>query len=647
MPQTPALTLAREPTLALGQSLFPTLVVLVTFFVFVPVLKNGFVDADSSPLVNNLSYRGLGWPQLQWMFGGFHFGLYQPLAWLTLGLDHILWWADPFGHHLMNLVLHVGNAALFYRFTLELFSFLKAANQNHDRTWMKVAAGIAALGFAIHPLRVESVALASGRGELVAAGFFLFSLFGYLKVKAMEDRQAQVRWLMVSLMAFSFSLLASPSGLVLPVVILVIESYRLEWMATPPARLWAEAGRLLWQKAPYFLLSVACIGLTIFARSYSPIIQSTYREDFLAWTLHQLAAPALYLWNAILPVSLSPAYELRGWHLALYVAATGIICAVVFNLRKRWPALAPAWLCYLVLLLPFFRGEFPAEQVLADRYTYLASLPLALLVGAAAGQCRHARPGRGSRTLFWGAGIISALTAAGVLAWKQIPVWRDAETLWINAAAVNPTSRAYFNLATLAEAQGKYDDAIAFNRRLVEINPSRWDAHERAAGLLQRQGKIAEAVEHYQVVVRLNPSSTEARENLAAGLVHRGEIAEGIQHFRKILELDPGRNETRFKLGTILAVQGRLAEAAETLTAAAKADSHDGRILLRLGQVLAAQGKLAEALPYFREAVRLRSEDAEAHENLGRALLELGEKDEAAKHLQEALRIMRSRPTAR
>jgi tetratricopeptide (TPR) repeat protein len=516
---------------------------------------------------------------------------------------------------------------------------------------MQVAAAIAALGFAIHPLRVESVALASARGELVAAGFFLLSLLGYLKANAPEHGpNTRARWLTLALIAFSFSLLSSPSALVLPVVILFLESYRSEWMAGGAARLWAAAGRFLSQNAPYFLLSSACITLSVFARSYSPAVQPAYKEDYLSWALHQLAAPAFYLWKTLLPVGLSPAYELSGWQLAHYIAAGAIICAAVFTLRKRWPALALAWLCYLVLLWPFFRGEFPAEQLLADRYTYLASLPLALLVGLAASQFLHACRGRWSDTptRFLGSGVVTvALVVFGFLTREQIPVWRDAETLWKNAAAVNPTSRAYFNLATLAEARSEYDDAIAFNRRVVEINPLRWDAHERAAVLLQAQGKIAEAVEHYQAVVRLNPNATEARENLAAGLVNRGEIADAIQQFQKILQLAPERNEARFKLGTILAVQGRLAEAAETLTTAANADPKDGRILLRLGQVLAAQGKLGEAMPYFREAVRLRSEDAEAHENLGRGLLQLGHKAEGAKHLQEAVRLMRLRPTAR
>jgi tetratricopeptide (TPR) repeat protein len=651
LPQAQTPVRATETDIALGQNLLPAFTAVITLLVFLPVVNNGFVDLDNSPLVNNLNYRGLGWPQLQWMFAGFHFGQYQPLAWMTLGFDHILWWADPFGHHLTNLLLHLGNALLFYRVSLELLSAWRSGAGDHDRAWAGVAAGVAALAFSIHPLRVESVAWAAARGELVASAFFLLCLFAYLKAanSAPAVPGYPPRWKIISTGAFVLSLLASPIGLVLPVILLIIDSYPLGRLAGPWSRFGPEAARLLREKTPYLIASVAYVVLVIFARDYQPTDSPADRADFFTWTLHQLAAPAFYLRKTILPVELSPAYELNGWYFALYGAASAIICAGVVIARGTWPALTAAWLCYLALLLPSFRGEFPAEQMLADRHTYLASLPWALLIGVAVGQRGYAGTRRSlwSQPRIWGAAVsIASLGVFGILARSQVHVWRDSETLWRNAAAVSPTSRAYFHLATLSEAQDNYEDAIAFNRRAVEIDPLRWDAHERAARLLFKQGKIAQAVEHYRVVVRSNPSAIDARESLATGLVNGGEVEEAVQHFQKLLELAPERNENRFKLGTILAVLGRLGEALEVLTAAANADRKDGRIFLRLGQVLAAQGKLEDAVRYFREATRLRNEDAEAHESLGRGLLELGKKDEAAKHLQEALRIMRSSPAA-
>jgi tetratricopeptide (TPR) repeat protein len=631
-------------------TVFKVSIALITLAVFLPVLQNGFVDWDDKILVHNVTHQGLGWSQLQWMFAGFHFGQYQPLAWMTIGLDYFIWWADPFGHHLTNLALHVVNAVLLYCIGLELFLHWSSDNRS-PAIWFRVAAGIAALGFAIHPLRAEPVAWASARGELTASVFFLLGLFGYLKANApVSVRTNPARWTIFSACAYLLSLLAGPTGLVLPIIFLVIDSYPLRRSAGQWTGLRSGAVWVLRQKAPFLLLGVTFVVLNIVGRHYKSIAQSAYQDDFFTWTLYLLAAPAFYLWKAILPIGLSPTYELTGWSIAVYAAVGVLICVGFVCVRDRWPALLSAWLCYLALLLPIFRSEYPAEQMLADRYTYLASLPWALLVGVAIKDFFHSGPDRrlGIQSLLWGGGlIVIVFNLLGVLSWSQAGAWRDSDTLWRHAVKANPTSQAHFNLATLAETQGRYDDAIASNKRAVAIDPQRWEAHERTARLLQKQGKIAEAVEHYRVVVRLNPQAIDARENLAAGLVYQGEVGEAVQHFREVVKLAPQRNEARVKLGTILAVQDRLGEAAETFTAAAKADPADGRIRLQLGQVLAAQGKLKEAVHQFAEAARLRPEDAEAHESLGRGLSELGIRDEAAAHLREALRILRSQPVAR
>jgi tetratricopeptide (TPR) repeat protein len=644
------ITDATKPTSRNFYTLPQFCIVLITLWAFFPVLENGFVDWDDKIVVGNVAYQGLGWPQLRWMIAGFHFGQYQPLAWMTLGLDHVIWWTDPFGHHLTNLALHIVNAGLAYCIVLELLRHRSSDGGSRNAAWSRAAAAIGVLVFSLHPLRVESIAWAAARGELLAAAFFLLSLFGYLKGNGPGGVRGSARWTIFSICAFVVSLLAGPSGLVLPLILLIIDSYPLRRLADLRNRFGSSAGRVLWQKMPYLLASCVYIAVTLAARDYDPMVQPAHRDDFLTWTLHQVAAPAFYLWKTILPVGLSPAYELRDWSVAPYVAATLLVSASALVLRARYPVLAALWISYFALLVPVLRSEFPAQQSVADRHTYLAALPLALLIGAGVSQYANFATIRrlGKWPLVWGGALaIAAFAALGVLSWNQVRTWRDSETLWKNAVAVNPTSRAYFNLAILSEAQGKYDDAIAAHRRVVEIDSRRWDAHQRAAELLQKQGKMAEAVEHYRVVVQLNPNAIDAQENLAAGLVNQGDIGEAVQHFRKILGFAPERNQTRVKLGMVLAVQGLFGEAAEVLRAAAKADPKDGRILLQLGQVLAAQGKLNEAVDYFSEATRLRPEDAEAHESLGRGLSELGNKDEGAKHLREALRILRSSPAAR
>ena len=143
--------------------LIPGLVALFTCVVFSPALRNDFVNWDDwKNLVENPNFRGLGWSHLRWMFTTFHLGHYQPLSWLSFGIDYLLWGMEPFGYHLTNILLHAANAVLFYFLSLRL---LAIAAPISGVIVLQLAAGFSALFFAVHPLRVESVAWATERRE--------------------------------------------------------------------------------------------------------------------------------------------------------------------------------------------------------------------------------------------------------------------------------------------------------------------------------------------------------------------------------------------------------------------------------------------------------------------------------------------------
>jgi len=162
-----------EPAPWLVDSAILFFIVLLTLAAFLPALWNGFVDwDDAKTLVQNPNYRGLGRAQLRWMFSTFYMGHYQPLSWATFGLDYLVWGLEPFGYHLTNLLLHAANAALFYFVTLRLLSAGRASADTPGKTALRVAAGFGALLFAVHPLRVESVAGRRSGGMSFRACFF-------------------------------------------------------------------------------------------------------------------------------------------------------------------------------------------------------------------------------------------------------------------------------------------------------------------------------------------------------------------------------------------------------------------------------------------------------------------------------------------
>jgi len=183
-----------------GPVLAPLVVGVLTLAAFLPALQNGFVDwDDEATLVHNPNYRGLGWAELRWMFTTFHMGHYQPLSWVTFALDYLLWGMEPFGYHLTNLLLHAINAVLFYFLAVRLLT-LAHGRAVPGELAVRVAAVFSSLIFAVHPLRVESVAWATQRRDLLSGLFLLAAVLCYLRAAtAMQGDSARRRWLAATL----------------------------------------------------------------------------------------------------------------------------------------------------------------------------------------------------------------------------------------------------------------------------------------------------------------------------------------------------------------------------------------------------------------------------------------------------------------
>jgi tetratricopeptide (TPR) repeat protein len=633
----------------LDQKWIRTVVLFLTFVTFLPALENGFVDIASGMLGDRANNLLLANRDSKLVLTGTPFGAYHPILWSTFAFDHRLWWMDPFGYHLTSLLLHIGNAVMVYSIASFLIAYSRLFQSSDVTIAEKLAAALATLIFAIHPLRVEPVAWVSARAELLSSLWGLLSIYAYLRAKAASEAHPRALFLMrLSIFTYACSLVSGPAGLFLPIVLLLLDVYPLHRAQRFPSPFRANDRKLYYEKTRYVLVAVCWMIVTIVAGDNAAALVESYASGAFERILHQLAAPAFYLWKFAIPLALSPSQELNGSAAAAFAATSILLCVGAFAAYGFWRASATAWFSYAVLLWTHYRVDSAGQQILADRYSYLALIPLAIIAGAALVHWAVVFSKQKRWRSAVAVGTAVTIVAAFVLLTRyRLPMWRDAETLWKKTVATTASSHAYFNLAMVSESHGKFDDAVTYYRRAAELNPQRWDAHERAADLLQQRGKINDAAEHYRRVVQSRPRALKSRENLAAGLVNLGNIPEAIKHLRIVLDLAPERNDVRVKLGTILAVEGRVHEAAHLFRTAAEQDPADGRHFLRLGQVLAAQGRLPEAVENFREAVRLRPADAEAHESLGKALAESGRRDEAAAHLREALNILRSTPTER
>jgi tetratricopeptide (TPR) repeat protein len=560
----------------------PFAIAAITFAVFAPALQYGFIlwDDDRN-LLTNPSYRGLGWAQLRWAFTSAVMGHWIPVTWLTFGLDYALWGMNAFGYHLTSVLLHAANAALFYLLGRRLLRLGLTAAAPRAIT---LGAIVAALFFAVHPLRVESVVWVTERRDVLSALFYLLTVLAYVKACA-ADGPPRRRWFLASIGAYALGLLSKSLIMSLPLVLLVLDVY-------PLRRARGNWRRVLLEKLPYLGLAVAAavvsvlvviakVGLTS-ASAYPPPARA-------AMALYSLV---FYVWKTLLPLELSPMYELPARvgltsprFLAAALVAVGVSVVLVLA-RRPWPAALAAWLVYGLTLAPVSGIVHNGPQLVADRYSYLSCLGLALLVGAgvasAVSSAAITRPLRATVAIA-GLGWLVGLT---VLTFDQLPVWRDTEEVW---------------------------------RRSLEVDPECAFCHGQWGALLGNRGELGEAIAHFERVVALRPGTVRPRGNLGLALLKAGRPADAAVQFERMLAQEPNDAETRTRLGLALARQGKLAEASGELERASRDNPRHVGALLNLGLALIELGRPAEAVRYLERAVTLDPASGLAREALARA----------------------------
>lgn len=359
-------------------------IVALTVAVYLPVLRNdwqaGWDDAEA--FLFNENFRGLGWANLKWMWTTHRMGAWHPLTWMSLGIDHTVWGMNPVGYHLTNVLLHSASAGLVYIIARRLLG---------DEGLLSA---MVAFAWAWHPLRVESVAWASERKDVLCGFFYLAAVLAYLR-----DRY----WTTLGL--FALALLSKPMAVSLPAVLLILDAWRgrlwppsdyLVPIPTPSGHVvgvtittyWFSFRRLFAQ-APFSLLALLSSLWTYYTVRQVSLMPTLTDLGIRDRILLSIDAIGFYLWKTIWPVPLLPMYQLPGviyllapGYLASYAAVLGITGGAI-ALRRRYPAFLAAWAASVVILLPVLNLMQNGPQAAADRYTYLSSIPLMLFVGGA------------------------------------------------------------------------------------------------------------------------------------------------------------------------------------------------------------------------------------------------------------------------
>jgi hypothetical protein len=468
------------------------------------------------------------------------------------------------GFHLFNVVLHAVAAILAYG-VLEVL------------TKHRAAALIGALLFALHPVQVESVAWVSGMKDVLFGVFALAAIYAYLRFATCEPARAKRQWQLhyaVATMVFVLAMLAKPTAMMLPLVIIVLDRV----MLGRPMR------AVLGATWPWLLLAVPCAVAT---KMFQP---AQHAADAAAplWARPLVAADALafYLYKLIWPAKLTfdygrtPQVVRDSGQLAwTWVAPVIVAAAAWWAWRRGTRAVAAGLMVMVIVLLPVLGlvpFDFQVYSTVADHYLYLAMLGPALIVAWLLSR-------RPTIPVLVTAACVVAL--CGVRSFAQAKHWQNSHALFTHALDVNPRSfAAYSHLASMANEANRPAEAIALIKRAIDIRP---DAARYAiyAEALRRKGDTAGAMSAYREALRQDENYATALANLAVMLAEAGRLDEAIPLARRAVEVEPHVAQNRFNLALMYLNDNQPELARRELEAVLRSDpNHSGaRELMKQG----------------------------------------------------------------
>ncbi len=550
--------------------------VVAVLIAFGRTFWHGFSNYDDHNYVYNqpLVVDGLSWAGIVWAFTAGPVGDWCPLSVLSHMLDCQLYGLNPVGHHVTNVLLHAASAVtlflVLWRMTGELWP----------------SALVAAL-FALHPLRVESVAWVAERRDVLSGLFFMLTLAAYTEYVRHPDSLG--RYLMV-VGLLALGLLAKSILVTVPALLLLLDFWPLgRFRGTQPGALAPTSSpatfswRPILDKLPLLALAIAAAGMTMLTHVKSP------NPLTLSERLANAAVSCVaYLGQLFLPIGLSVFYPhpeagRPAWQIASAVGLLSAITAAAVIGRRSYPYFFVGWFWYVGMLVPVLGLTLVGTHARADRYTYLSQIGLYLALVWGAMRLGASWPAR--RWVFAAASSL-ILVALMACTWRQTGFWQDDQTLWRHALACDPKNiTAHLNLATVLLNDDQIASAAQYQQAL-EQGPNERDiysivraqAHNGLAAIAKRRGDIAGAIAHYEQALASEPDFVLTHIDLGSLQANNGDLDAAMLHFQRSVELRPDMAIAQF----------------------------------RLGQILFDRGEPERAIAYFDEAIRLQPNDAAA-----------------------------------
>lgn len=588
--------------------------------VFWPPRHVEFLNCDDDVYVAENPYvaQGLSWASARWAFTSVHENYWMPATWLSFMLDSDLFGLNPRGFRFGNVFLHGIAAALLY--------FLLFRLTRHP-----ASSCLAALLFALHPLRLESVAWISERKDVLGAVFALLALHAYVSFVRNRRRLPYA----VAVASFVCSLLAKPAFVPFPLALLILDAWPLRRMEREGCS-WRSC---LVEKLPMFLVAGAFALLTLFTQATS--LHSVGEEGWFARIAGVIGSHVFYLAKMVWPYPLSVAYAAQQpagvWLFGAFGLLMGVAVAC-WLLRRRFPGAWMSWLWFVVMLLPVAGWIRVGTVHVADRFTYAPAVGLAIAL--AFGFAALARVA--SRWAYRTA-VASALMLVAVFAGVtslMLPLWSTSEALFRHAVAVSPNQPfARNNYGVVLMDQGRCVEAAGQFQEALKLDPVSGPAQLNLALTYDKAGRSDEALALLDLMIQHRPDQALLYNNRGAVLAKQDRVDEAAASFADAVRLAPADIHARYNYALILRQLDRVEEAQREAEEMIRRVPGDGRAYWLIAQLWLDRNESNRALPWLDRSVALAPASPESLAARADVLLRLNRPVDAASDYQRLLAL--------
>ena len=502
MPTVPAqVSLRDDRRITIAVCIFLTAII---WLVFGQTLGHEFINFDDDRYVyeNREVSRGLTLDGLKWVLTHSHASLWHPLTTLSHMADCQTYGLRPAGHHFTNVVLHnLGAILLFLVF--------------RGMTGCIWQSAFVATIFAIHPMRVESVAWVAERKDVLSGAFFMLTLGAYLHY----TRAPSLSRYVTMAIFLVCGLMAKATFVTVPFVLLLLDYWPLQ--RANNFRAWRG---LAIEKIPLFALSAAASVATVLAQTVT--MASLEQLPLLPRLKNAAVSLITYLRQMFWPTDLAVFYphphdQLNIWIVLTAAALIIAITVAAILVYEKHPYIFVGWFWYLLLLVPVLGIVQAGLQARADRFTYLPHIGITMLL---TWSCTDLTQQWRNRRVVLTSMAACAIEASIILAHQQTTYWHDSISLWEHALAVTPDNQtAHQNLAAALWSKGKTTDsrmhsraaAIAHARTTLKDYPFDVPTHNDLGVLLVQNRDVRAGMEQWEISLQIDPNDGNALNNLA------------------------------------------------------------------------------------------------------------------------------------